>query len=210
MVADASHGIEPGTSARRKRIRAPEARRAAILAAARAAFSEHGYTKTTIREIAHRAGVTHGLVLMHFSSKERLFLAAVPGTRDVIVSVSGDSETLPERVARDYVTRMEAADVADPFIALIRSAADDQQAATGLLAAMQEQSLAAYQTVLTGSDTDRRVAILGAYLIGITFSRYVLRQGPLAEMSAKDLIGYMSSTLRSILSSGVPEQGITG
>lgn len=63
----------------RKRVRAPEVHREAILEAARAAFAERGYTRATIREIAGRAGVTHGLVMRHFGSKEQLFLAAVPG-----------------------------------------------------------------------------------------------------------------------------------
>lgn len=200
VAAQTESDRAPGTRVTRKRIRAPEARRAAILAAARAAFSEYGYAKTTIREIAQRAAVTHGLVMMHFTSKEQLFLAAVPGTRDLAASVVGDPESLPERVASSYVQRMEAADGADPFIALIRSAAGDQQAATRLLAAMQEHSLAAYRSVLTAPDADRRVALVGAYLIGVTFSRYVLREGPLAEMRAEDLIGYVTSNLRAILS----------
>jgi Tetracyclin repressor-like, C-terminal domain len=144
--------------------------------------------------------VTHGLVMLHFTSKEQLFLAAVPGTRDLAASVAGDPATLPERVAASFVHRMETADGADPFIALIRSAAGDQQAATGLLAAMQEQSLAAYRSVLTAPDADRRVALAGAYLTGVTFSRYVLREGPLAQMPPQDLIGYMTSNLRAILS----------
>jgi len=80
-----SHGAEP-----RKRTRDPEGKRAAILAAARAVFAENGYEKATIREIARRAGVTHGLVVLHFTSKEKLFLAAVPGASILAASEAGD------------------------------------------------------------------------------------------------------------------------
>ncbi|MFI7027590.1 TetR family transcriptional regulator [Microbispora rosea] len=201
MVSDASQSsaAEPAPAPRRKRVRDPEARRAAILTAARSVFAERGYAKATIREIAQRAGVTHGLVVLHFSSKEQLFLAAVPGTRDLADSVRGDAEGLAGRVALAYVARMESADSADPFIALVRSAAGDQEAAKALLRAMREESIAAYRTVLTGPDVALRVDLLGAHLIGVTFSRYVLADGPIAAMPAGELTGYLTMTLDGIL-----------
>src|SRR3954470_3718308 len=103
------------TSPATRRTRDPEAQRAAIVAAARQVFAEQGFAKATIREIARRAGVTHGLVMLHFESKERLFLAAVPGTRDLADSVAGDLDGLPARIAASFVRRMETADNADPF-----------------------------------------------------------------------------------------------
>ncbi|MEV0222302.1 helix-turn-helix domain-containing protein [Streptomyces sp. NPDC050704] len=77
-----------------------------IVAAARAAFSGLGFGKTTIREVARRAGVTHGLVIRHFGSKEQLFLAAVPSPRTRMAQVAGDLKSLPTRSARSYVRRM--------------------------------------------------------------------------------------------------------
>ncbi|WP_158843942.1 TetR/AcrR family transcriptional regulator [Saccharothrix deserti] len=189
----------PEAQEKRKRVRDPEGRRVAIIGAARSVFAERGYAKATIREIARRAEVTHGLVMLHFSSKEQLFLAAVPGTRDLADSVKGDVEGLAARVARAYVERMESADSADPFVALLRSAATDQDAAKALLRAMREESLGAYRTVLDSPDVAERVDLLGAYLIGVTFSRYVLADGPLAAMSADKLTRHLTSTLHGVL-----------
>ncbi|UXY31841.1 TetR/AcrR family transcriptional regulator [Streptomyces sp. HUAS TT20] len=183
----------------RKRVRAPEAHREAILEAARAAFAERGYARATIREIAGRAGVTHGLVMRHFGSKEQLFLAAVPGPRDLPELVPGPQETLPDRIAQAFVARMEHSDGNDPFLALIRSAASDEQAATGLYAAMRRSSAAAYSTVLSGPDADERIDLLASHLIGVTFSRYVLRSGPVAEMAPERLVAYLTRTLRCVL-----------
>ena len=182
----------------KKRVRAPEVHRAAILDAARATFAERGFAKATIREIAQRAGVTHGLVMRHFPSKEALFVAAVPGAGHLGHNVAGDLGGLPGRVARAYVERMEAADGADPFIAVVRSAADEKTARR-LLAAMRERSLAAYRTVLDAPDTEQRVDLVGAHLIGVTFSRYVLKDGPLAAMTPGQLTAYLTSSLTGIL-----------
>ena len=191
--------------ARRRNRRDPEGHRAAILAAAREAFGERGYAGTTLREIARRAGVTHGLITQQFTSKEQLFLAAVPGNSDLEKVAAGDPETLPERIAHGFVQRMEANAVADPLITLIRSAASDERTATNLLAAMQEHSIDVYRSVLRpdspagADDLDTRVTLLGAQLIGVAFVRYIARTEPLASMPAEHLTADLARILRHIL-----------
>ncbi|WP_146103655.1 TetR/AcrR family transcriptional regulator [Nonomuraea solani] len=113
--------------------------------------------------------------------------------------LTGTPEALPERIARAYVDRMERADGDDPFIALIRSAASDERAATALYRAMRERSLAAYGPLVTGPDADERVDLLGAHLIGVTFSRYVIGTGPLSKMTPESLVRHLARTLSSIL-----------
>jgi AcrR family transcriptional regulator len=181
-----------------KRRRDPEYHRAAILAAARAAFTERGYARATVRDIAQRAGVTHGLVLRQFATKEQLFLAAVPGTRDLAQVAEGDPATLPDRIATAFVERMETSADSDPFVALIRSAASNEAAATKLYVAMQEHSLSVYRPVLP-DDADTRVALLAAQLIGVTFNRYIVKTGALATMSGTQLATHLASVLRHIL-----------
>lgn len=52
-----------------------EATRAAILAAARSSFAEHGYAAASVDQVAASARVTKGAVYHHFSSKRGLMLA---------------------------------------------------------------------------------------------------------------------------------------
>ncbi|KUN60872.1 TetR family transcriptional regulator [Streptomyces canus] len=196
---------EPGGPPRRRR-RDPEGHRAAILDAARHAFAERGYARTTLRDIAGRAGVTHGLITRHFSSKERLFLAAVPGNRDLEQSAAGDPATLPDRIADAFVRRMETDAVGDPLVALVRGAASDERAAADLLSAMQERSAAVYGSVLSpdgtatrDDDLDARVALVGSLMIGVAFSRYIARTDPLASMPPEQLTAYLTRMLRHIL-----------
>ena len=204
---DSDHAAEgtaaEGTGAdepRRVRRRNPEASRAAILAAARAAFAEQGYAGATIRDIARRAGVTHGLVMLHFTAKEQLFLAAVPGHRELAEVLAGDRTLLPERVAAAYVERMEKDPAADPLVTLLRSAASNVDAATRLYATMQANSVELYRDLLPADkDPAVRVELLGAQLIGVTFSRYIVRSGRLAQMSPDELREYLIPVLRNIL-----------
>ncbi|MER5789813.1 TetR family transcriptional regulator [Streptomyces sp. NPDC001980] len=217
---------EPAEEPPRRRRRDPEGHRAAILEAARHTFAERGYTRTTLREVARRAGVTHGLITRNFSSKERLFLAAVPGNRDLERVAAGDAATLPERIAHAFVERMETDAANDPLITLLRSAAHDEHTAAHLLTAMQEHSAAVYRSVLSpdepgkpgepgesgesGSeaggepatadgDLDTRVALVGAQMIGVAFSRYIARTEPLASLPADRLTDHLARVLRHIL-----------
>jgi AcrR family transcriptional regulator len=52
-----------------------EETQAKILNAAEAIFSEQGFEKTQLEEVAARAGYTRGAIYAHYSSKEDLFLA---------------------------------------------------------------------------------------------------------------------------------------
>ncbi|MFD3308240.1 TetR family transcriptional regulator [Streptomyces sp. NPDC058694] len=197
---------DPAGEPVRKHRRDPDGHRAAILEAARQTFAERGYARTTLREIARRAGVTHGLITRQFSSKERLFLAAVPGNRDLERVAAGDPATLPERIAHGFVHRMETDAANDPLVAVVRSAASDEGAATHLLAAMQEHSVTVYRSVLSpgtpavrGDDLEIRVALVGSHLIGVTFNRYIARTEPLASMPPEQLTEHLARVLRHIL-----------
>ena len=54
------------------RARGREARHRRILDAAEELFAAHGFIKTSVEEIARRAGVSKGLVYTHYVSKEEL------------------------------------------------------------------------------------------------------------------------------------------
>lgn len=59
-----------------------DVRRELILEAARSVFFELGMEKTSIREIAHRAGYTPGAIYSYFASKEELYGALLAGSLD--------------------------------------------------------------------------------------------------------------------------------
>jgi len=187
------------TGAPRKRTRNPPAHRAAILDAARLTFAERGYARATIREIARRAGVANGLVLRHFGSKENLFMAAVPGPQDLDDLIHGDPQALPERIAHGYLARMERAGGDDPFLALIRAAGANENAAIRLYTAMHQRSVAIYRTALAEPPSEAQIELAAAHLIGVTFSRYIIKHGPLAQMPAQELEHHLAQAIRASL-----------
>jgi AcrR family transcriptional regulator len=86
-----------GAAARAPAPRDPEARRAAILAAATGEFADKGLGGARVDEIARRAGVNKALLYHHFGAKDALFLAVLEhvyaGIREAEAGV--DLEALP-------------------------------------------------------------------------------------------------------------------
>jgi AcrR family transcriptional regulator len=77
--------------------RDPQQRRAEILAAAFACFSERGFAASRMEDVATRAGIAKGTVYLHFPDKEALFTELVSGIASPIL---GEIEGL---VANDAI-----------------------------------------------------------------------------------------------------------
>ncbi len=68
------HGSGGGVGTRSGRRLTADARRRQLFDVALALFAEHGYSATTMDDIAEAAGVTKPLVYQHFDSKRALYL----------------------------------------------------------------------------------------------------------------------------------------
>ncbi|MCJ9753610.1 TetR/AcrR family transcriptional regulator [Neorhizobium sp. BETTINA12A] len=76
---------------RKREKRDPQQRRADILAAAFACFSERGFAATRMEDVAARAGIAKGTVYLHFPDKEALFTELVSG---IATPILGEIEGL--------------------------------------------------------------------------------------------------------------------
>jgi AcrR family transcriptional regulator len=177
--------------------RDPEAHRAAILQAAREALAEQGYARTTIRDIARRAGVTHGLVMRHFGSKEQLMLAAFPEPPGLAEAAEGELATLPERLAHAFVVNMDTGE--HPMLAVIRSAATNERAAAGLYDQMRARSTEVLERVLPEGALEVRADLITSLFIGVAFERHVMRTGLLAEIAPDALERHLADIVRHVL-----------
>jgi len=77
-----------------------EQRRETILAAATAAFAEHGYQRTKASEIAARVGVSEPVVFQNFGSKAELFAAVLEQAAGTAVAflaaLASEDRAVPE------------------------------------------------------------------------------------------------------------------
>jgi TetR/AcrR family transcriptional regulator, transcriptional repressor of bet genes len=60
------------TELRQTRTQSRDTRRAQVIEATIQCLAERGFSRTTVTDVAARAGISHGLVLFHFQSKENL------------------------------------------------------------------------------------------------------------------------------------------
>ncbi|MGW5311198.1 helix-turn-helix domain-containing protein [Nocardia thailandica] len=65
---------------------------AAVLTAATELYAERGPAATSIRDVAERAGVNHGLVFRHFGAKDALVAAVLNHLADESASALGDPD----------------------------------------------------------------------------------------------------------------------
>lgn len=73
-MTSAATSDRPGPGARSSRRLTADARRRQLFDVALMLFAEHGYSATTMDDIAEAAGVTKPLVYQHFDSKRALYL----------------------------------------------------------------------------------------------------------------------------------------
>jgi AcrR family transcriptional regulator len=192
--------------------------REAILAAARRRFADNGYDGATIRGIAADAGVDPALVHHFHGTKERLFAAAmelpvVPS--ELLTSVLaaehrrlGDEFAghLGEIVVRTVLTVWEVEDARASFLGMLRSASTNEQAARTLREFVTSTILAALSQAVgpDGGEPDPvqrryRASLAASQIVGLGFTRYVLKLGPVTSASPADLIAAIGPTIQRYL-----------
>jgi AcrR family transcriptional regulator len=169
------------------------ARRAAsqarILDAARQEFGDRGFEATTVRSIAHRAGVDPSLVLQHYGSKSALFTAAIhlpPGEPEEAADHLND------------VLKVRATALPPEMRALVRSMLTVPEAAEALRLHLDERidNLAAG---IGGRDAELRAAIVVSSILGLTVARHFLQLRAVSSASDDDLVRLASRALTADL-----------
>ncbi|WP_328633962.1 TetR/AcrR family transcriptional regulator [Streptomyces sp. NBC_00356] len=198
---------------RRGRSHDPEGNRRAVLEAARRLFAAHGYQGVGIRAIATEAGVTPGLVMAYFGSKDGLFRAVVgegTGVTAALLDEAGnDPAGLPGALAHSYLDRWDRLSAEDPLAALIRSALNHPPSAQQLSELLERLVTGPLRGVLGESpEATARIGMIRSVLFGVIMERYLFAHEPARSVSTADLEPLLADVLAAAI--GTPAAGAAG
>ncbi|AGB23630.1 transcriptional regulator [Mycobacterium sp. JS623] len=174
--------------------------RADILAAARSRFGSDGYERTTLRAVAADVGIDPALVIRYFGSKQDLFTEAAEFT----LYLPDLSKVQPDDVADALLPSFFAVWEDDPtFVALLRAAMTSPTAADTMRRIFATQ-VAPKLAAVTPDHPAQRAGLMGAFVVGLATTRYVLANPAVAELSHDDLIAWARPVIRQLLVGAAP------
>ena len=186
----------PGPLPRDERRRRTEA---AILTAALEQFGELGFERTTIRSVAAAASVDPALVMQHFGSKEGLFAAVGRQQRTHTRVLAAAREDVPQAALDDLFGDFDDPQTRTAVLALMRSCLTHQGAADVLRDDVMCDIHEAVADRIGGPDADLRASLLGATMIGLSISRYLLQLPTLSTADRADVERVLRPVLRALV-----------
>jgi AcrR family transcriptional regulator len=176
--------------------------RSLILAAARAEFSDRGYTAATIRRVAARAGVDPALVYHYFADKAGLFVSSVslPADPRAVQEQARQGGLDGARIVERFLAQWEdgVAEPGGPFVTLAQAMASSPEVATAVRQFLTERVWARVPGA-EDEGTRARTALVSAQLLGLAWARYVVRMEPLASASRAQVAGWAGPTIEAYI-----------
>ncbi|ANJ08782.1 TetR family transcriptional regulator [Streptomyces parvulus] len=192
----------------RRRGRPPRAEsgdtRDRILDTAREEFSERGFEKTSVRGIAKAAGVDAALVHHYFGTKEQIFEAAIevafaPALEAPTAIGDGPLDRVGEQLTRFIFGIWENPTTRKPVLAIVRSAVNNDAAATVFRRLIATQVMQRVAARLDAPDAELRVELAAAQLVGCAMLRYVIRVEPLASADPERIVARLAPVVQGHL-----------
>jgi AcrR family transcriptional regulator len=156
-----------------------------ILMTASRLFSERGYDKTSLRDIATEAQVDTALIRHYFGTKADLFRTAVgwPFDPQQIAAriADGNDDELGRRLAEVFFHFWEREDTRASLLAILRGAATHDESAALVRQFIEGQLFEHIATALPQLDSQLGVDLAMSQLLGIAYLRYILQVEPLAS-----------------------------
>lgn len=184
--------------------------RSAILGAARSLFAAGGFSGTSVRAVAAKAGVDPALVHHYFGSKDDLFVAALSlpvDPRAVLAGVVAEgAEGAAERLLRTFLSVWDDPELQLPLLGLARTMVDPSGG---------ELFRDGFLTVVIGplgaalgiDEPERRMPVVASQVLGLILMRYLLRVEPIASMPAEELVAVYAPTIQRYLTGPLPPTG---
>ena len=179
---------------RRKRDSA--ATKAALLQAASELFAERGFSATTVRDVAARAGVNQALLFRYFGSKQELFAAVLTRNSEQVIAELSAAE-LPRQLLLNLLDSAEPHGE-HPLVAMLRSWSDER-AAEMLRGELGARYTERFAELTDADDAQLRADLVLAWVFGIGMVRSVLGKSPLAEADPEAIARYVTRAASVLL-----------
>ncbi|MBL1077238.1 TetR/AcrR family transcriptional regulator [Nocardia sp. 2] len=170
--------------------------RSDLLAAAVDRLAHYGYDRTSVRDVAHDAGVDPALVYRYFGTKDALFEEAVRHRGGIDVRQC-DSLDQSVRVILDHLTTASDSTSIDQLTLLLHSASHDE--AVRLLRDRLHidfnDGLAAQ---LSGTDAELRAELIASLVLGVTLLRGTLHTRAIEAAAPEQLRFYLEKAICSL------------
>jgi AcrR family transcriptional regulator len=194
-------GRRPGSSGTRE----------AILDSARELFGANGYNATSVRRVAHEAGVDPALVHHYFGTKEQLFVAAMElplNPADIIAPLlMGDRDHIGERLLRAFLSVWDSEPVRAPMLAMIRSAVQHEQAAAMVREFVESVIVARVVESLDVDNVQWRASLVSTQVLGLAIGRYIIKVEPLASADPEDVVAAIAPTVQRYIAGDLGSAG---
>ena len=166
-----------------------------MLSAAQELFTERGFERTTVRDIADRAGVNQALLFRYFGNKEDLFQAVLATESRTLVA-----EWPPEQVLAKTLARMlDPNGVPDgAWLAALRSSGHDS-AADAIRKQLGQDYTRVLGSLTDAEDADLRVDLVLAWVVGLGMLRKVVGKEPLVSADPEDVSRLMLRAMAVLL-----------
>ncbi len=178
--------------------------RTAIMQAALALFSRHGYDKVSLRAVAREADVDPALIHHYFDSKADLFSRSVldgdlrPAA--ILDRISaGPVEEIGRRAVHEFVAAWQAPGARDRFTAMFRAAVNDEGARRPLVEFLNREIFVKLAQSQGHANAAVRANLAVSALLGLVMARDILEIPDLTTLKEDALADGLGAALQQYL-----------
>lgn len=174
--------------------------RGEIVEAAKRVFAAKGYDGASLRAVAREARVDPALVHHYFDGKASLFVAAMalPFDPRQVKEQAASSEHSGARTIEGFLTMWDHAEgTGSSFSSCVAAMAASASVADAMREFVNERvwSILPQAEGETAAMAKRRTAMVSSQLMGLAFTRYILRVAPMATATPKQIGRWVGPTL---------------
>lgn len=179
-----------------------ERTRAAIEAAARRLFAEHGYERTGIRDIAAAAAIDPAMVIRYFGSKDRLFAEVADFDLGLPDVASIDPAHVGRTLVAHFLALWEGDSANGGLPVLLRSAASNEFAASRIQQLFAAQVLPVLLSLGPPATASQRAGLVASQILGLALTRYVLALPPVVALDRETILAEVGATVQRYATGG--------